>query len=256
MDDWPLTPNTPRRPPGPARTRCWGSCASCTIGRARPGSSSWTSFRSSWTSSGASTSSLAVIFPSYPPRVLFFTRPSITYHTAYVRERKSYGRNIYKVLLGISLLLAINFSLCSVYMTAVLRNPAPYAYPLSVVRRTARHPSTHDWPWHRPNWRDQHYTHGMQVWRALVFLNSLPIVFQEAWQCRTEVGWVTHTAPLSAPHPHLAPTVLQPKTKGLSCLRQRPLQRARYPDAQPPVRVAGGQLQPSPSPPLVLPAVG
>lgn len=44
---------------------------------------------------------------------------------------------------------------------------------------------------------------GRQVWRSLVFLNSIPVLLQEAWQCRTQVGIVgtcpkSHETPRSA----------------------------------------------------------
>lgn len=74
-------------------------------------------------------------------------------------NRKSFGRKIYKALLAISLILAVNYSLMAVYLNSIIVSDAPdapYAFPLSLV------------------------------WRGLVFLNVLPIVLQEAWQCRTQ----------------------------------------------------------------------
>ena len=74
-------------------------------------------------------------------------------------HRKSFGRKIYKALLAISFTLAVNYSLLAVYINSIIVSDAPdapYALGLSVV------------------------------WRGLVFLNVLPIVLQEAWQCRTQ----------------------------------------------------------------------
>lgn len=74
-------------------------------------------------------------------------------------QRKSFGRKIYKALLAISFTLAVNYSFMAVYVNSIIVSDAPdapYALGLSVV------------------------------WRGLVFLNILPIVLQEAWQCRTQ----------------------------------------------------------------------
>lgn len=49
------------------------------------------------------------------------------------KHRKGFGRNIYKALLGISLALAINYSLCVVYISALITGRT-YVFGLSVVR--------------------------------------------------------------------------------------------------------------------------
>lgn len=60
-----------------------------------------------------------------PPFVLSSTRTNA--------HRKSFGRNIYKALLGISLVLALNYSLAVVY-TSNLLHSGSYAFGFSVVR--------------------------------------------------------------------------------------------------------------------------
>lgn len=145
----------------------WNCFASCTNGPARAGFSNWKSYRWFWTLNGMYVCT-CVIIPFYL-NCFWNESSSLRFHVVVMIgrnpcpplcvdiNRKGFGRNIYKLLLTISLLLAVNFTTFSGYVSSLTRGHVTWKMWL------------------------------LTVWRAGILLNSLPILAQEIWQFRTQV---------------------------------------------------------------------